>query len=795
MKQFLKPKIQKAKLLVAFLLIATIANAQEKFTISGKVVDKQETIPGASIVIKGTKKGTSTDLNGNFSLKLKKGTYTLVVSALSEPKEVKVNLTKNTSITIDLSNSFLKLDEVLVSAVRVKATSPVTHSNVSKKELAKRNLGQDIPILVNYLPSVVTTSDAGAGVGYTGIRVRGSDASRVNVTINGIPYNDAESQGTFWVNMPDFTSSVENLQLQRGVGTSTNGSGAFGASLNLLTDAVSEEAYGEISSAVGSYNTFKNTIKFSTGKIKDHIEISGRVSKIDSDGYIDRAWSDLKSYFLQAAYVDDNTLIKALAFGGHEKTYQAWYGVTKDEMETLGRTHNPYTYKNEIDNYKQNHFQLHWNQKLSDNWSTNIGLNYTKGKGYFEQFKEGEDFSFYNIAPVTIDGETIDETDLIRRRWLDNDFYVANLNATYKKNKVEFIFGGSISDYSGDHFGEVIWAEYPSNSSIDGRYYESDSKKTDANIFGKLTYELSDKWTLFTDIQGRFINYNTGGLTSDKDLIDVDKDFSFFNPKAGVTFKASDLSSFYASYAKAHREPNRNDFENGVDKAEKLDDFELGWRYKNDNVQINTNAYYMHYKDQLVLTGALDDVGAPIRATSGKSYRLGLEVDALFKIGNDLIIQPNIAISSNKNVDFFAPINGVLTNLGTTDLSFSPELVFGNAFTIIPTDNLQFSLLSKFVGQQQMSNLSGAVSNTDLLRAYFVNDLNITYKIIPNKLFKSITLNALINNIFNERYISNGYYYTYDDTWSSATQVTTIDGAGYYPQATRNFLVGATFRF
>ena len=795
MKQFLKLKIKKVKILVAFLIIASTANAQELFTISGKVVDKQEPIPGASIVVKGTSKGTSSDVNGTFSLKLERGNYILVISALSEPKEVKINLTQNTSITIDLSDSFVKLDEVLVSAVRVKATSPVTHNNVSKQELAKRNLGQDIPILVNYLPSVVTTSDAGAGVGYTGIRVRGSDASRVNVTINGIPYNDAESQGTFWVNMPDFTSSVENLQLQRGVGTSTNGSGAFGASLNLLTDAVSEEAYGEISSAIGSYNTYKNTIKFSTGKINDHIEISGRLSKIDSDGYIDRAWSDLKSYFLQAAYIDDNTLIKALTFGGHEKTYQAWYGVTKDEMETLGRTHNPYTYENEIDNYKQDHFQLHWNEKLNENWSTNIGLNYTKGKGYFEQYKESEDFSFYNLTPITIEGENIDEIDIIRRRWLDNDFYVINAYTTYKNEKVEFIFGGSISNYSGDHFGEIIWAEYASNSSIRDRYYESDSKKTDANIFGKLTYEFNDKWALFTDIQGRFVNYKTDGLTSDKTPIAVDKDFSFFNPKAGITFKANNVSSFYTSYAKAHREPNRNDFENGVNTAEKLNDFELGWRYKNGNVQVSTNAYYMYYKDQLVLTGALDDVGAPIRATSGKSYRLGLEIDALFKLADDFIIQPNIALSSNKNVDFFSTINGDLTDLGKTDLSYSPEFVFGNAITILPAENIQFSLLSKFVGEQRMGNLSGAVSDNDLLKAYFVNDLNITYKITPNKLFESITLNALINNVFNERYISNGYYYTYDDNWSSETEVTTLDGAGYYPQATRNFLVGVTLKF
>ncbi|HHB51562.1 MAG TPA: TonB-dependent receptor, partial [Saprospiraceae bacterium] len=577
-------------------------NAQELFTLSGKVTDDKSAFPGASILIKGTNIGTTTNFKGEFSFSLKKGNYTLIISAISQPKEVVINLTKDTEIAIDMSDSFVNLNEVLVSAVRVKNTSPVTHSNVTKEDLEKRNLGQDIPILLNYLPSVVTTSDAGAGIGYTGIRVRGSDATRVNITINGIPYNDAESQGTFWVNMPDFASSTQSMQLQRGVGTSTNGAGAFGASLNLLTDAISKEAFGEINNAFGSYNTKKHTVKFSTGKINDHIEFSGRFSKIDSDGYIDRAFSDLKSYFLQAAYVDDNTLIKALTFGGQEKTYQAWYGVTKEEIETFGRTYNPYNYENEIDNYNQDHYQLHWNEKLSDNWSTNIGLNYTYGCGYYEQFKEGENFADYDLSTINIGGEIIDETDLIRRRWLDNNFYVLNANATYKNKQLEFIFGTSISTYKGDHFGEIIWAEFASNSDIRDRYYESETEKNDANIFGKLTYQLNDSWTLFTDIQGRFVKFDTNGLTSDRDPINVDEKYTFFNPKAGVTFKANNNNNFYLSYARANKEPNRNDFENGVKTSEKLNDFELGWRFNNETIKVNTNIYYMHYKDQLVLT-------------------------------------------------------------------------------------------------------------------------------------------------------------------------------------------------
>ena len=485
------------------------------------------------------------------------------------------------------------LDEVLVKSVRVLADSPITHSNVDKEDIKKRNLGQDIPILLNYLPSVVTTTDAGAGVGYTYIRVRGSDASRVNITINGIPYNDAESQGTFWVNLPDFASSVENLQLQRGVGTSTNGSGAFGASLNILSEAFSKEAYGELGSSFGSYNTQKYNLKFSTGLLNDHIEISGRLSKIESDGYIDRAYSDLKSYFLQGAFVDENTLIKAIVFGGKEKTYQAWYGVDAETLES-DRTFNPagiYTdedgtvhlYDNEIDNYSQDHYQMHWNQRYDNNWSTNLGLNYTYGRGYFEQYKEDQDFEFYNFEAIEIGGETINTTDLIRRRWLDNDFYVINASVNYKKNELDISAGAFYSFYDGDHFGEVIWADYSGGSDVRDQYYFGNGKKNEFTVFAKATYKIDDQWAVYGDLQERFVTYKTTGLTSDKAPLEVDESYQFFNPKAGITYAWNSKNQFYMSYGKAHREPRKSDFENGVSKPEKLDDYELGWRLIQSN--------------------------------------------------------------------------------------------------------------------------------------------------------------------------------------------------------------------
>ncbi len=717
----------------------------------------------------------------------------LTLLVLSVSANAQQNQAKQDSTKVE------KLDEVLVKAVRVNATSPITHSNVSKKDLEKRNLGQDLPILLNYLPSVVTTSDAGAGVGYTGIRVRGVSAQSTNITINGIPYNDTESLGTFWVDLPDFSSSVENLQLQRGVGTSTNGSGAFGASINILTDAVSNEANGEISNAFGSYNTRKHNIKFSTGLLNNHFELSGRLSQINSDGYIDRATSDLKSYFLQGAYVNNGTLIKALAFGGHEITYQAWNGIDAATLIS-NRKFNPsgmYTdesgatrfHEDEVDNYKQDHYQLHWNERYNNNWSTNLGLNYTYGRGYFEQYKEGEDFADYDLEEIIIGGETINETDLIRRRWLDNDFYVLNASANYKKGALDMSFGTSYSSYIGDHFGEIIWARYASNSEIGDTYYKGQGKKKDFSIFTKATYRLNGKVSLYGDLQMRFIDYTTTGLTSDRVNLLVDENYNFFNPKAGVTYELNKKNNVYFSYARANREPSRSDFESNPNiKSEQLNDFELGWRHNNDAVRISANAYYMLYNEQLVLTGVIDNTGTPIRTNSGKSYRLGLEVDATVQITKHFAVQPNFTVSTNKNKKTIISRDGALIDLGKTNISYSPDFIAANALIFQPTTNFQISFLSKYVGEQFMSNTDSEVSK---LESYFVNDFNVTYEIKTNSIFKSILLSGLINNVFGEKYVSNGYIYI--DSWS--TPGASFEVPGYYPQATTNFLIGATLKF
>jgi len=779
----------KKNIFFLFLFTSILVNAQT-FTLQGKVVDENKnSLVGTTILIKELNKGTSTDFDGNFQFKLEKGVYQLEVSYVGFKTVIKeITVIENQNMRIQLLADENVLEEVLVAAVRVNADVPVTFSNLSKKEIAKRNLGQDIPILLNYMPSVVSSSDAGAGVGYTYMSVRGSNGERINVTVNGIPYNDAESHGSFWVNLGDFASSIENLQLQRGVGTSTNGSGAFGASLNILTDAVSEEAFGEISNSFGSFSTRKHTVKFSTGKVNDHIEIAGRFSNIYSDGYVDRAFADLKSYYLQGSYTDENTLIKAVTFGGKEKTYQAWYGLDATQLKE-NRRQNPYTYDNEVDDYEQNHYQLHWNEKINKNWSTNLGLNYTKGGGFFEQFKEEETAADFNNLIV-------DGTDVIVRRWLKNDFYVFNFNTNYKTEKLNFISGISYSNYSGDHFGEVIWGEnLAENTKIRDNYYFSDAKKTDFSIFAKATFSINEKLSGYLDVQGRFVNYQTKGITSDIVPIDVDADFNFFNPKVGLTYKINGDNNLYTSFAVANREPNRNDFEGGGTTPETLNDLELGWRLKKDNIKLNTNIYYMDYKNQLVLTGALNDVGAPIRTTSGKSYRLGLEIDADITISDKFSIKPNAAFSANKNKDFVAQIDGTLQNLGKTDLAFSPDVVIGNMFIYTPIENLQIAFLSKYVGKQFMSNFSSTVSKNDVLDSFFTSDLNVVYEITPNKIVKSIVFSALINNLFNKEFVDRGYYGTYDDTWSEANQTTTLDYAGYYPQATRNFLIGATLKF
>ena len=686
-----------------------------------------------------------------------------------------------------------ELKEIIVSSVRAKGKNPITFTNISKEEISPRNLGQDIPVLLNYLPSVVTTTDAGNGVGYTYMRVRGSDGSRINVTLNGIPFNDSESQGTFFVNLPDFASSLENIQLQRGVGTSTSGAGAFGASLNMQTKSFQEKAYAEIANTLGSFATRKHTLSFGTG-LHDNLEINVRLSQIASDGYIDRASSNLFGYFFNANYVTNSTLIKALAFGGKEKTYQAYWGIEDPDKLKSDRTFNPAGmyfdadgnmkfYDNETDNYVQNHFQLHWSEKWSNQWTSNLALHYTRGKGYFEQYKEDETLADYYLP--NFGGNSI--SDLVRKRWLDNDFYGATLSLNYKTTKTDIMLGGAANRYLGNHFAEVVWTPYykPNNN----RYYDNIGNKEDVSFYTKASHDITTKLNIFADLQYRMVFYQANSVK----FSDVNDTFRFFNPKAGLNYQFNNKNSFYGYFGIANKEPRRDDYENGSINPERLFDYELGWKYNTSNVKVSANAFYMKYQNQLVMTGALNDVGSPIFTNSGDSYRLGLELESTINLGSKFVLQPNFTVSQNKNQDFNFQRDGILQNLGNTAIAYSPNIVVGNRFAFLPIKNLQISLLSKYVGEQYMGNID---SENSKLSAYFVNDLNITYDWKINKGIQSIVFSGLVNNLFDLEYESNGYFYTYDDAdLSNPGSVKTIEGVGYFPQAGINFLAGLTLKF
>lgn len=528
----------KSLLFFSGLCLISLQALAQTHILEGKVTRGETPVEGVAVYAVESGEGTATDENGKYSLELKEGTYQLVFS-YGNQKSLKVELNQDQTLNVDLADVQEVLDEVLVSSLRVTAQSPITYSNLSNEEIEDRNLGQDIPILMNYMPNVVTTSDAGAGVGYTGLRVRGSGTTSTNVTINGIPYNDAESLGSFWVNLGDFASSVENLQLQRGVGTSTNGAGAFGASLNILTDAYSEEANAEIANSYGSFNTHKHTVKFSTGLMDDHWEIAGRASQIKSDGYIDRASSDLKSYFLQATYVDDNTLVKAITFGGSERTYQAWYGIDGETLEN-DRTYNPagaYTdedgntkfYDNQTDNYKQDHYQLLWNQEYNSNWSSNLAFHYTYGRGYYEEYEEDATLNEFGLPNFQANGEEVTTSDLVGTKWLDNDFFGTTFALNYKDSDWDVNFGGAWNRYIGDHFGDVIYTRFALNNDPYEPYYENVGRKTDFNLYGKATYAISEKLAGYLDLQIRTIDYETEGVLSEGNEFLIDDSFADYN--------------------------------------------------------------------------------------------------------------------------------------------------------------------------------------------------------------------------------------------------------------------------
>jgi iron complex outermembrane receptor protein len=790
------------------LLWLSITPLQAQLSISGTVRDADaqsppgneptgSTLPGAAVTIEGTYMGTFTNADGGFRLtNLKPGFVSVRVSLLGyEPQTQTLDLTQNVTLPISLKKAAIAVDEVVVSATRANQKSAIAYTDVSRRDLDKLNLGQDIPQLLNFTPSIVTTSDAGAGVGYTGIRIRGSDATRVNVTLNGIPYNDAESQGTFFVNMPDFASSVSSIQIQRGVGTSTNGAGAFGASVNIQTNKLETKPYAEANLSAGSFGTRKVNVLAGTGLLNNHFVLDARLSKIYSDGYVDRAFSDLKSFYVSGGYYTDRSFIRLNVFSGQEQTYQSWGGVPENLLKT-NRTFNPYTYENETDNYQQDNYQLIASHELSRNWRLNTSFFYTKGKGYYEQFRPDDNFSNYGLPTVVIGDSVIHRTDIIRRRWLDNDYFGTVFSLDYNSfSKLTANIGGGWNQYRGNHYGEIIWARVAGNTTIRDRYYDDDALKTDFNLYAKAFYQFNSKLNGFADMQVRTVGYSFLGFNSQLKNVQQSANLTFFNPKAGLTYVINDRSTVYTSVGVGHREPNRNDYTQSTlasrPKAEQLIDYEAGYKLQSTGLAFTMNAYYMNYRNQLVLSGQLNDVGAANRVNIPVSYRAGVELEAGVRLAKSLRWNVNATFSRNKIKNFteyldnFDNGNQESRQYRQTDISFSPNVISGSQLLFSPARGLELGLLSKYVGKQYLDNTSNESRKLD---SYFTNDIRLIYTLKP-KFAQEIAFTLLLNNVLSELYESNGYTYAY-----IAEGKVTADN-GYYPQAGRNFLAGIRVRF
>ncbi len=789
-------------------------------TIVGTVENElHEPMVGVKVTVENTFLRTITNSDGAYEIKnLKDGDYLLNVNYSGYDKkqsEIQLKNAETKTVNFSLTPTAQMVEEVIVTATRANEQTPTTYSNIGNEEIEKNNFGQDLPFLLNTLPSTVVTSDAGAGVGYTGIRIRGVDPSRTNVTINGIPVNDSESHGVYWVNMPDLASSVDNIQVQRGVGTSTNGAAAFGASINIKTNQIKRKAYANIDNSYGSFNTWKNAVKAGTGLINDKFTVDMRLSSVRSEGYIDRAKSNLKSFYVSGAWIGKKSILRATVFSGKEKTYQAWYGTPesvingsqadiiayadrnyifgedRNNLLTAGRTYNYYTYENEVDNYQQSHYQMHFDHRFNSKLKLSSAVHYTRGEGYYEQFKKDQKFSTYGFSPVIHGNDTITKTDLIRRRWLDNHFYGAIVSLNYKHKSLDLTFGGGANEYKGGHYGEVIWAEYASDSKIRDKYYDNDANKKEAHAYLKATYKHK-KFTFYGDIQYRHIDYSFLGIDDISGTITPINQkvaYDFINPKAGLMYDFNAKNNAYISVAVANREPVRRDFRESTPtnrpKKENLTNVEAGYRFKGTRLFVNTNLYFMNYKDQLVLTGQINDVGGYTRTNVDKSYRAGVEIEMGYKITEKLQLAGNVTLSQNKISAFNEYVDNYdiggqdTIKHSNTDLAFSPNTIASLALSYEPVKNLSLTLMGKHVGDQFLDNTS---TSTRKLNGYITSNFQVNYT-LKDVLFKEIVFGVLVNNIFDAKYENNGYTWGY--VYGGQRTVENF----YYPQAGRNFLV------
>lgn len=816
--------------LLILLLSAGTAHLSAQ-TVRGVVLDSQTGNPlfGANVVQSETLNGTSTNRDGTFELRLIDGAPDLTIRFLGYRERTVTISDMDQLQTILLTPEALIGAEIFVQALRVDESTPIAYTNISREDIAVRNLGQDIPFLVSSTPSVLVTSDAGAGIGYTGITIRGVDAGRINVTINGIPLNDAESHGVFWVNMPDLASSTENIQIQRGVGTSTHGAGAFGATMNLQTGLMNRDPFGEINTSAGSFGTLKTNVMLGSGRLDNGWAFEGRLSKIESDGYIDRASSDLKSFYLSASRQGERSLLKADVFSGQERTYQAWNGVPEPILNNdaaqledyisglflggpeadhlrnnLGnRRYNEFTYDNQVDNYQQDHYQLHYSYRTGNNWLLNTSLHYTYGRGYFEQFRRNDRLSTYDIPNIEIGGETITRTDLVRRRWLDNHFYGAVFSGIFEpSDRMTLTLGGGYHEYDGDHFGEVIWARFAGDSEHEDRYYDNNGFKTDGNIYAKLNYFFNDKVSSFADLQLRTVSYrflgkrivDTQSGSQVQDVTQTDR-IEFFNPKFGVVYRPAENQRLFASVSVGGKEPTRREYVNSTEdsrpKPERLFDYELGYNGSFDRFTLGLNLYYMHYRDQLILTGAVNDVGGYIRENVPESYRAGIEIQAGVELMPSLTWAGNLTLSQNKIkeytrfVDDF-DVGGQQTEVfRDSDIAFSPSVITSSTFSWSYGD-LMADLVSRYASRQYLDNTSNDARSID---GWLVHDLRLGYDFNGIAGVKGVRLSVQVNNLLNEKYVNNGYTFG----WIAGGDEQFFNY--YYPQAGRNVLAGLQVRF
>jgi iron complex outermembrane receptor protein len=801
---------------IFFFLILPTSFIYAQFDVRGFISDKDGAkLPGAIVHLVGTYNACQSAADGSFEFRnIKSNAVEIEVRQIGYSTIRKqIALPQSQAELLILEQISYPVKEVMIEAGRAGNRSAMAHTTISGEELAKRNFGQDLPMLLSTEPGVVVNSDAGAGIGYTGLRVRGSDPTRINVTVNGIPMNDAESHGLFWVNMPDLASSVSSVQLQRGVGTSTQGAGAFGATLNLQTNEVRSKAYASYSGSAGSFNTLRNTFEVGTGLING-FTFDMRLSKINSDGFIDRAASDLKSFWLSGAWLGKNTSLRANVFSGKEKTYQAWYGVPQDSLRA-NPTYNPaglyYTedgdeafYENETDNYQQDHYQFFVNHRTGKKFNLQAALHYTRGRGYYEQYRQQDELSDYGVGPFLIGSmqqilgtdtiiaaaDTIEKSDLIRKRWLDNHFYGGVFSGEWDaSNRVQFVFGGGVNVYKGKHFGEVVWAQYADALPLGFRYYDNDAQKVDANAYLKSTIDIGKGFYGLVDLQVRSVNYAFLGYNQYLEPVQQKVPLLFFNPKAGITWEPSSAHRLFISHSVAHREPVRDDFtQSSVESRpspERLNDTELGYRYAAGKLKGGFTAYWMQYSNQLVLTGEINDVGAYNRVNIAESYRAGLEFELALALHNKLDFSGNVCFSQNKLADFTEYVDDWDTGLQqaityrNTDLAFSPRITSGATLSWNPFSKVHLDGILRSVGKQYLDNTQ---SNDRSLPGFFVQDLRVRFSSNESS-GRRIGISFLIANVFNKQYIPNGY------TFSGISGGQRLNFNSMFPQAGRNYML------